>query len=292
LSKMMYLVIIVCVMLSLLLAMVLYRGITKPLDVFLKRMQSIAQGDFSVKLLDEGTSNEIKKIYNNFNWMSSRIANLITKNNETLMQKRDAEFTALQAQINPHFLYNVLDTINWMAILKDEDDISRAVTNLSAFYRSILNDGKETVTIAQEIGHVRAYVEIEKLRYKNSFDVVYVLDESLFELITIKFILQPFIENALMHGFVYTKKDNRITIRLYSDGDAVIFEIIDNGEGMTEERVRQVMTEKGQGYGIANVEERIQLKYGDGYGVSILSQLGLGTTVRISIPKNQSTGNR
>lgn len=290
LSKMMYAIIIVCVLLSLILAFVLYRGITKPLDVFVARMQSIAHGDFTAERTDVATNNEIKKIYSNFNWMSGRIAGLIEKNNETMMQKRDAELRALQAQINPHFLYNVLDTINWMAILKDQDEISKSITNLSAFYRTILNDGKDTVTIGQEIEHVKAYVQIEKLRYKNDFEVAYELDESLFGLHTLKFILQPFVENALMHGFSYARQGNRITIRLYEKEGGVVFEVEDNGEGMGEEKIRKVLAEKAEGYGIANVEERIRLKYGEEHGIAIQSGPAEGTTVRISIPRIETNG--
>jgi two-component system sensor histidine kinase YesM len=285
LSKMMYAIIVICVLLSLILAVVLYRGITKPLDVFVARMQSIAHGDFTAERTDGETKNEIRKIYNDFNWMSGRIAGLMEKNNETMMQKRDAELRALQAQINPHFLYNVLDTINWMAILKDEDEISKSVTSLSAFYRTILNNGKDTVTIGQEIEHVKAYIAIEKLRYKNDFDVTYMLDESLFGLYTLKFILQPFVENALMHAFSYAGEGNRITLRLYGEEGGVVFEVADNGEGMSEEKAGRILAEKTEGYGIANVEERIKLKYGDEYGISIRSGPDTGTTIRIFIPR-------
>lgn len=283
LSKMMYAVIAACVLLSLVLAALLYRGIARPLDTFVERMESISLGNFTPEQANEGTNNEIKLIYNNFNRMSGRIARLISDNNATMLQKRDAELRALQAQINPHFLYNMLDTINWMAILKDESDISRAITALSSFYRLTLSDGRDTVTIRQEIEQLKAYVELERLRYKNSFEVAYELDEALLELETVKFILQPFVENALMHGFNYAKPGNRVTVRVRREERAVVMEVEDNGQGIGEEQLRAISS-GSRGYGIANVDERLKLRYGAAFGVQIVSGSGGGTVVRILIP--------
>lgn len=217
--------------------------------------------------------------------MTESISRLIKRNTDMMEQKRIAELKALQAQINPHFLYNTLDAVNWLAKMKNQDDISNMITNLSRFFRNILNNGRDVVTIEEELNHSRAYIEIERFRYKNRFDVSFNLDIRLLKCLTLKLILQPFIENALVHGFKESNCRGRIVVQLFSVGDTVYFEVIDNGQGMDQACIDAVLTEKKEGYGIANVDERIKLQYGEQYGVSINSKKGEGTVVTIKIPK-------
>lgn len=279
-----YTAIIICSFISLLVAFILYKGISKPLNDIAIRIMNIGRGDFTQQEYDITSKNELERINNNFNWMSKRIAQLIDRNTLTLAQKREAEFKALQAQINPHFLYNTLDTINWLAMLNEQKDISSMVMNLSKFYRNSLNGGREKILIEEELAHAKAFLEIEKYSYKNRFDVNFNIDTRLFKYYTIKLILQPLVENAIIHGIKEKEGKGKICLQLYSKSDTIYFEVIDDGKGMDEEQIKSVLTEKTAGYGVANVDERIKLRYGEQYGVTYKSQKGIGTTAVISIP--------
>jgi two-component system sensor histidine kinase YesM len=160
------------------------------------------------------------------------------------------------------------------------------IKNLSRFFRYGLSDGKEIITIEEEIKHVEAFLEIEKFRYKNRFKVYFNLDKRLLQHKTLKFILQPFVENAFVHGFKETNGEGIIRIQLFSNEDNIYFEVIDDGVGMEPDLINKVLKEKSEGYGIKNVDERIKLKYGIQYGITIYSRLGEGTNVTIAIPKN------
>ncbi len=279
-----YTAIVICSFISLLVAFILYKGISKPLNDIAIRIMNIGRGDFTQQEYDVTSKNELERINNNFNWMSKRIAQLIERNTLTLAQKREAEFKALQAQINPHFLYNTLDTINWLAMLNEQKDISSMVMNLSKFYRNSLNGGREMILIEEELAHAKAFLEIEKYSYKNRFDVNFNIDTRLFKYYTIKLILQPLVENAIIHGIKEKEGKGKICLQLYSKSDTIYFEVIDDGKGMDEEQIKSVLTEKTAGYGVANVDERIKLRYGEQYGVTYKSQKGIGTTAIISIP--------
>lgn len=279
-----YTAIVICSFISLLVAFILYKGISKPLNDIAIRIMNIGRGDFTQQEYDITSKNELERINNNFNWMSKRIAQLIDRNTLTLAQKREAEFKALQAQINPHFLYNTLDTINWLAMLNDQKDISSMVMNLSKFYRNSLNGGREMILIEEELAHAKAFLEIEKYSYKNRFDVNFNIDNRLLKYYTIKLILQPLVENAIIHGFKEKEGKGKICLQLYSKSDTIYFEVIDDGRGMDEEQIKRVLTEKTAGYGVANVDERIKLRFGEQHGVTYKSQKGIGTTAIISIP--------
>lgn len=284
-NKIIYLIIGLSIFFSIGMAVLVYRGITKPLKTLVMRMDNVGDGDFSEKSYDFAYRNEIQKIHNNFNGMTARIEQLLLKNSQVIQQKNDAEFKALHAQISPHFLYNTLDAINWLAMLNNQNEISDMVKHLSQFFRNTLSDGKQIVTIEEEIKHIDGYIQLERFRYKNRFDVEYNLDTRLFKCYTLKFILQPFVENSLMHGFKERTGQGRIYIQLFSKENTVFFEIIDDGMGMTDRQIESVLEEKTDGYGISNVDERIKLKYGDNYGVRICSEPGKRTEVTISIPK-------
>lgn len=289
-SRNIYAILFLCIPLSIFLAVILYKRITNPLHEFAIRMESIGQGDFSMQNYNVGTRNEIQKIFRNFDIMSKRILQLLKRNTHIMEQKKLAELKALQAQINPHFLYNTLDAINWLAMLNKQDDISKMVTNLSQFFRTILNEDRDMVTIEEEINHVRAFVEIERYRYKNRFEFVLNPDTRLYGFYTLKFILQPFVENALVHGFKETNGEGRICLQVFSEEDTIFFEIIDNGCGMSQERLKEILVVKNNGYGVINVNERIKLKFGKEYGLVIKSEKGGGTIVTITIPKIENDG--
>jgi len=203
-----------------------------------------------------------------------------------LRKKRKAELAVLQAQINPHFLYNTLESINWMALSAKQKNISRMVLLLSNFMRLSLNKGKNVYTIRKEVEHLRTYIEIQQIRHKNKFQVIEDIDENILDYYTIKLILQPIIENCIVHGFKNTMQTGTIEIYGGFDGEDILFTIRDNGCGMDDNTLKCIFDKSdSKGYGIKNVNERIKLYFGEKYGLEIESSPGKGTTVKIRIPK-------
>ena len=217
--------------------------------------------------------------------------------------KRKSEFDALQSQINPHFLYNTLDSIVWMVESGQYDEGISMVTSLANLFRIALSGGQDIITIKTELQHARHYLYIQKIRYKNKFRVEVSIDPDIEPFSTIKLILQPLVENAIYHAMEYMDGDGVITIRGYRTDDDVYLEVSDNGLGMTTEKVHSLLSDKptaddgaaapdtkrrgGSGIGLRNVHQRIQLLYGAGYGLSIESELDVGTTIRVHLPKKQ-----
>ena len=276
---------VLCVIIFIVLAFFLYRQIVGPIKDFKVVMDNIGKGNFSVQDYDQDTNNEVVKLYSSINSMTVKVENLIEKNVQMMEQKKEAEMRALQSQINPHFLYNTLDAINWLAVLNQQPEISDMVKNLSRFFRSVISNGKELITIEEELKHVQAYIEIERFRYKNRFKVMYNIDKRLLKHPTLKLIIQPFVENSLNHGFSHREGEGEITIQIFSKDNTIFFEIIDDGKGMTKQQLKGLMEKNTQSYGIRNVDDRIKIQYGNDYGVIINSQVNNGTAVLISMPK-------
>ncbi len=206
-------------------------------------------------------------------------------------KKRKSEFDALQAQINPHFLYNTLDSIVWMVESERYKEAISMVTALAHLFRISLSKGKNIITIREEIEHAQNYLHIQKIRYKNRFSVEIDINPEIFECCTIKLIVQPLLENAIYHGLEYMDGEGEIKVRGYiKDGDIYI-DVSDNGMGMPEQSLDYVLTDenrvhkKGSGIGLSNVHQRIQLYFGKKYGLEIESELDEGTTVHIHLPK-------
>ncbi|MCY1713615.1 cache domain-containing sensor histidine kinase [Caproiciproducens galactitolivorans] len=203
--------------------------------------------------------------------------------------KRKSELDALQSQINPHFLYNTLDSIIWMVENERYDGAVTMVTALARLFRISLSKGKNIISVADELEHVRNYLTIQKMRYKNKF--VYEIDaepETL-HYATIKLIVQPLVENAIYHGMEFMGGDGEIRIHAYQKENSLYIDIIDNGLGMPQEQADALLTEtrvrgKGSGIGLKNVQERIQLYFGSDYGLAIYSEPDEGTTARIHLP--------
>ncbi|MFV0313974.1 MAG: sensor histidine kinase [Anaerotignum sp.] len=204
--------------------------------------------------------------------------------------KRKSELMALQNQINPHFLYNTLDIIVWMIENEKKDDAVNAVTALARFFRISLSGGRTIITVADEIAHVRNYLMIQEMRFKNRFSYEFMVEDGVCELGTIKLVLQPIVENAIYHAMEFMDGDGLILVSVYRKEENLFFVIRDNGCGMTKERVETLMdgdevaSQKGSGVGLRNVRERIQLVYGASYGLSIHSEPDEGTEVRVKIP--------
>lgn len=205
--------------------------------------------------------------------------------------KRKSEFDALQSQINPHFLYNTLDSIVWMVESEQYEAATTMVTALANLFRISLSKGKNIITIQEEIKHAENYLYIQKLRYKNRFEVKFDIDPEILGCCTIKLIVQPIIENAIYHGVEFMDGDGEIIIKGYVKDDDIFIDVIDNGLGMPEDMVQYLLTDenrvhkKGSGTGVINVHKRIQLYFGNKYGLEIESELDEGTIIHIHLPR-------
>jgi len=211
-------------------------------------------------------------------------------------EKRKSEFDALQAQINPHFLYNTLDSIVWMIESGRQREAISMVTALASLFRISLSGGKAIIPLRTELQHAQYYLYIQKIRYKNKFSVEVDVDESIQDCMTIKLILQPLLENAIYHAMELMDDEGEITIRGYADGDDIVLEVKDNGLGIPKDMIPLLLTgqapksgRKGSGIGVRNVHQRLRLYYGEKYGLTILSKADQGTTVLIRIPAVRET---
>ena len=199
----------------------------------------------------------------------------------------------LQAQISPHFLYNTLDSIIWMIQGKQYEGAEKMVSLLAKFFRVALSKGEDIITLKQEIQHAISYLGIQNIRFQDKFSFELDIDESLMEYQCPKIMIQPILENAIYHGMENAFDDGEIILSVQEKGEDICIEVIDNGEGMTRDQIKQILAhapvvssgKKGSGVGVYNVDNRIKLLYGENYGISIDSELDEGTTVRILIPK-------
>lgn len=286
-----------CVIISLVLVVIVSfkfsRTLTNPIFKLKRLMKQAESGDLTVRFNFQH-NDEIGELGQSFNHMIARIDQLIQMVYVEQENKRTAEMKSLQEQIKPHFLYNTLDTISWMARDYDAEDIVRLVDALTNMFRIGLSHGKDIITVKEEITHVSNYLYIQKIRYKDKLNYVIHVDESLYAIEVPKLILQPLVENAIYHG-VKAKRGGTITITGVPEGENLVFTVQDNGAGMPQEKVeelnrrmseRSVLDEK-KSFGLFYIRERIQLCYGKGYGVHVESTLGEGTRVTITLPLYQ-----
>ncbi|MBK9050581.1 MAG: sensor histidine kinase [Chloroflexi bacterium] len=245
-------------------------------------------------LMTSDNVDEITELGMSFNIMIGKIKELLDAKIKEQENLKKAELRALQAQINPHFLYNTLDTIIWMAESKKTDRIVEMVTALSNFFRISLSKGMDWITIGEEVERINSYLTIQKMRYHDILDFKIEVDESISENTILKLMLQPLVENALYHGIKNKRQGGTITIRIRrKGGDEVLIEVEDDGIGFTPEKLVQLQAELEDdagdmklesGFGIGNVNKRIRLYYGKPYGVSVQSEYSTGTLVTLVIP--------
>lgn len=259
-------------------------SMTRPIENLAENMVAFGRGNMNITV-PVSRSDEIGQLERSFNDMASHIRELIevTYNNE--IREKVYQQRLLQAQINPHFLYNSLSIINSKAIMAEQAEISNMAMQLSKFYRSALNHGRSVTTIRNELENIHAYVNLQLMLGSNSFQPVYEVDETLSDLLIPNFILQPIVENAIDHGLRSSLREDKIlTIRIYRDGNAVVFVVHDNGAGMDSETLHSLYREKTEGYGVRNVADRLHLTYSGHYSMSIESTLGESTTVTLRLP--------
>ena len=237
-------------------------------------------------VIENDSTDEIGDLINGYNSMSKRLDETVNEVYQSKIKEKEYEMRALQAQINPHFLYNSLSMINWKALEAEQEDISRITLSLSTFYRTALNKGKNILLVKDEIANIKSYLDIQLAMHDNSFDVVYDIDDSILKYETLNLILQPLLENAIGHG-IDVKTDGRGEIRIEGreNGDFIDFTVSDNGIGMTKTQAALILSKSSNGYGVSNVNERIKLYYGEKYAVKIESTPGAGTKVMLHFPK-------
>ena len=265
--------------------------ITKPLTMLAGRVEDITRGDFEAKKPIEAEEVEIQKLSDGFEVMAGRLNNLISENKRAERRKRHAELELLQAQINPHFLYNTLDTIIWLVEADKKQDSINMVSALSDFFRFCLSRGKDIISLQEEEKHVLSYLAIQKIRYQDRMDYEVNIPESLYLYAVPKLTLQPLVENSIYHGIKLQRHKGDIRVEAVDMEDRIELIVRDNGAGMTEERLEEMRTvmANGQkvGFGLRTVHERIQLFFGEEYGLSISSTEGVGTTITVVIPKQK-----
>lgn len=264
--------------------------ITDPIKELEKAVNEIEQGNLEVEVRSAG-SYEIQHLGTSIQSMARRIRKLMNDIVAEHESKRRSEFDTLQSQINPHFLYNTLDIIVWMIENEKQSEAVKVVTALARFFRISLSKGKSIIPVKDELEHVRNYLMIQHMRYKNKFTYDIEADEDVLELASLKLMLQPLVENAIYHGMEFMDGDGEILVRAWRREDDLYMSVSDNGLGMTQEQVEHLFqaadhtsSGRGSGIGVKNVNERIKLYFGTGYGLEILSEPDEGTTVTAHLP--------
>lgn len=264
--------------------------ITNPIKELEKSVGVLEEGDLDTPVYIGG-SYEIQHLGTSINNMARQIRVLMDDIVREHEAKRKQEFDTLQSQINPHFLYNTLDIIVWMIENEQKTEAVRVVTALARFFRISLSKGKSIITVKDELEHVRNYLMIQHMRFKNKFSYYIDVEEDCTELASLKLMLQPLVENAIYHGMEFMDGDGEINLRVWKEEDDLYFTVRDNGLGMTEEHVKSLFSDsihitstKGSGIGVKNVNERIKLYFGEEYGLTIDSELDEGTTITIHLP--------
>lgn len=274
--------------LSVLLIALFSNLIVSRMTILLKRIQRMRSGEIAVGQFVSG-NDEIAVLDRSFNQMAEQMKYLIDEVYTLSIKKKEAELTALQSQINPHFLYNTLSTVSWLGRKNGNLEVCDIVESLATFYRISLSKGKEMIKIREEFECIRAYMDIQRYRQKNRVRPIFKVDEGILDAVTLKLILQPIVENAILHGLSNEKEQITILIKgSFSEG-GIKLEVTDDGVGMAPHAVAALLKEETDaerkgGYGLRNVNERIKLHFGQQYGVTVRSNPGSGTSVYLNLP--------
>jgi two-component system sensor histidine kinase YesM len=265
------------------------RLITVPIKKLIESMKKVEVGEFSEVYIQSG-DDEIGELRDGYNAMISEIRNLIQKIMIEQKIKRKAELNILQEQIKPHFLYNSLDAIAYMAVTGKGEEAYNLIMALSNYYRTSLSKGSEVITISNEVEIVRNYLTIQKVRYPNMFSDEYEIDESVSEVKIVKLILQPLVENALYHGIKPKGESGNIKISIKKEDKCIKLSVEDDGVGMNEEKLREINSSELEGnissFGLRGTIERLKIFYGRENIYEITSREGYGTKINITLPIN------
>lgn len=270
------------------------KSVTTPINSLRQTAERFGTGDLEVRAKMYALE-EINVLARTFNTMSDKIAELMERTKQEQKNLREAELRLHQEQINPHFLYNTLDSIVWLAEGGNNRQVVEMTADLSDFFRTVLSGGNDFITVAEEEGHIRSYLKIQKFRYETILDYSICIEPEIKSQVILKMTLQPIVENALYHGIKNKRGGGKITIRGYREGDGIVFEVEDNGIGMDESTLAELKkklqgkksrldSQKG-GFGLNNVAQRIHMYYGGQSEITIASKKSEGTRVRIRLGK-------
>lgn len=279
----------VCILmlaLSIFIVIIIHKSITRPINEIVYAMNSVDESTIGEEMIISG-NDEVSFIMQKYNEMSRKLKVLIHTVKLREMEKREVTLRMLQAQINPHFLFNTLGSLRYVAIMNNDNTVSNGLEALAKLLRSIILNKDEFISVNQEIENVKNYITIQKIRYGDTFNVEYFIDDNILEQKILKFILQPIVENCILHGFEEANDTNDIKINIYDNGEFINFEIIDNGIGIDEERLEEgnFNIDKFAGIGVKNIKERLNLYYEGVYIFEITSKYKNGTMTKIVIPK-------
>ncbi|MFD0958251.1 sensor histidine kinase [Paenibacillus chungangensis] len=288
---------LLCIVLSITIAFLFSKHFSQRIYQLIRKMLRIETGDWRIQERVKG-NDEISVLDRHFDRMVQRLHELIRKNYIQELKQREAELNALQFQINPHFLYNTLESINSIALVNGRDDIREISQRLGNMFRySIHKKQNQLVRLKDELQHIENYIYLQKVRFGDSFEVHYDINKCVTNQKIVKFILQPIVENAIVHGFEHLREKGRLYVRAYQESGLLILEVQDNGSGIQEEKLREMTDQlehglevdsidrdEKSGIGLSNVHQRIILTCGASYGLKISSSLHKGTCVMIRLP--------
>lgn len=277
-------IISICFFVLLIIIWLFSTTIVKPIKELNRKVHEVTGGNLEVHI-ECSSGGEVGELAAGLKNMLQSINQLISEVYLSKIVQKESELKALQAQINPHFLYNSLSLINWKAIRIQAHDISHVTTSLSTFYRTVLNKGKNLISVQDEISNTQAYVQIQLEMHDHSFDVVYDIDDKGYDYMMINNILQPVVENAIEHGIDH-KEDGKgiLKITAVCIDKGIEFIVEDNGPGIDESLIDDIMCSENTGYGLKNVHERLKLFFGDAYGISIHKNVVCGARISVFIP--------
>ena len=290
--KQIVLVIAVCLLLIILVSRYMSRIMVRRIEALTRSINEMDPEDRRIDVVDT-SQDEVGILVRSFKNMLAEINKLIREVYEGKIRQQRLEMKALRAQINPHFLYNTLSVINWKALAAGQEDISHVTLALSDFYRTTLNKGKNMITVQNELLNIRSYLDIQLVMHDNDFTVEYDIEDSLLMYEMPNLVLQPLVENSLEHGLdLKTEGEKLLKISCKNDKDKIVWTVSDTGVGMDQETCRSLLSIHAQGYGVRNVNERLELLYGKAASMYFESVPGEGTTVTVRIPKQLSEAGR
>ena len=292
-------ILVISILLAIILVSVVFfakrivRNITEPVSELCDVAAAAGEGDFAIRSSGDNSIEEIQTLNNSVNQMIEKIGQLVDDIRVEEINLRATELRLLQEQINPHFLYNTLDNIIWLAESGENDQVVNMVSSLSSFFRTTLSKGRDYITVAEEKEHIESYLAIQKFRYRDilSYDIDF--DNEILDNTILKLTLQPIVENALYHGIKNKRGMGHINIVGKMKGEDIEFVVSDDGIGMTEDEVRRLKgiisgaIQDGRddgGFGLFNVNQRLELNYGEEYGLNIESTYNVGTSIAVRIP--------
>lgn len=287
-------VVVLCILFAIVLYFFISDALTHPLIDLQNIMAEAESGNFKVRA-EGGNTVEIVHLSHSFNVMIEKIQDLLEMRIKEQEELKKSELKALQAQINPHFLYNTLDAIVWMTEANNKKQVVKMTKTLSTFFRIVLSGGEEWISIQDEIDHIKSYLTIQKMRYRDILDYSFDIDPAICPSKILKLTLQPLVENAIYHGIKNKRGGGTVTVTGgYESENHIFFRVTDNGCGIVLKKladlrqhlaVENVEISKESGYGLINVNQRLKLYYGSSYGINIESSPGMGTDVFFTIPR-------